>query len=128
MAEHGASNPGVVANIAAYERGGPWLADVLAYLDGNRRLLGDLLREQIPEIGYLPPEGTYLAWLDCRRLALGDHPAEYLLEHAGVALTDGPACGAAGAGFARLNLATPRPVLEQKVARLADALARRRTA
>jgi cysteine-S-conjugate beta-lyase len=128
MAEHGASNPGVVANIAAYESGGPWLADVLAYLDGNRRLLGDLLREQVPEIGYLPPEGTYLAWLDCRRLALGDHPAEYLLEHAGVALTDGPACGVAGAGFARLNLATPRPVLEQTVARLADALARRQTA
>lgn len=128
MAEHGASNPGVVANIAAYESGGPWLADVLAYLDGNRRLLGDLLREQVPEIGYVPPEGTYLAWLDCRRLALGDHPAEYLLEHAGVALTDGPACGVAGAGFARLNLATPRPVLEQKVARLADALGRRQTA
>jgi cystathionine beta-lyase len=125
MAEHGASNLGVVANIAAYEAGGPWLAEVLDYLDGNRRLLGDLLAERLPEVGYEPPEGTYLAWLDCRRLDLGDHPAEVLLERAGVALTDGPACGRAGAGFARLNLATPRPILEQKVARLADALARR---
>ena len=122
MAEHGASNLGVVANIAAYESGGPWLAEVLDYLDENRRRLGDLLAELLPEVGYVPPEGTYLAWLDCRRLDLGDHPAEFLLERAGVALTDGPACGRAGAGFARLNLATPRPILERKVARLADAL------
>src|SRR5689334_3088655 len=125
MAEHGASNLGAVANIAAYESGGPWLAEVLDSLAGHRRLLGDLLAERLPEVGYEPPEGTYLAWLDCRRLDLGDHPAEVLLERAGVALTDGPACGRAGAGFARLNLATPRPILEQKVARLADALARR---
>ena len=125
MAEHGASNLGVVANIAAYESGGPWLAEVLDYLDGNRWRLGDLLAERLPEVGYVPPEGTYLAWLDCRRLDLGDHPAEFLLERAGVALTDGPACGRAGAGFARLNLATPRPILERKVAQLADALCRR---
>jgi cystathionine beta-lyase len=126
MAEHGASNLGVVANIAAYESGGPWLAEVLDYLDGNRRRLDDLLAERLPEVGYVPPEGTYLAWLDCRRLDLGDHPAEFLLECAGVALTDGPACGRAGAGFARLNLATPRPILERKVAQLADALCGRR--
>lgn len=125
MAEHGASSLGVVANIAAYESGGPWLAEVLDYLDGNRRLLGDLLAERLPQVGYVPPEGTYLAWLDCRRLDLGDHPAEFLLERAGVALTDGPACGRAGAGFARLNLATPRPILERKVAQLADALSGR---
>ena len=122
MAEHGASNLGVVANTAAYAEGGPWLADVLSYLDGNRRLLGDLLADLIPEIGYTPPEGTYLAWLDCRALGLGDHPAEFFLEQAAVALTDGPACGAAGAGFARLNFATPRPVLEQTVHQMATAL------
>ncbi len=87
-----------------------------------RVLLGDLLAEHLPEVGYRPPEGTYLAWLDCRRLGLGDHPAEFFLEHAGVALTDGPACGAVGAGFARLNFATPRPVLEQTVRQLAAAL------
>ena len=125
MAEHGASNLGVVANIAAYEAGGPWLTDTMAYLDDNRRLLQKLLADQIPEIGYAPPEGTYLAWLDCRALGLGDHPAEFFLEHAGVALTDGTACGVAGAGFARSNFATPRPVLEQSVERMAAALAGR---
>ena len=125
MAEHGASNLGVVANIAAYEAGGPWLADTTAYLDDNRRLLETLLAERIPEIRFQPPEGTYLAWLDCRALGLGDHPAEFFLEHAGVALTDGTACGEAGAGFARHNFATPRSILEQSVERMAEALARR---
>jgi cystathionine beta-lyase len=123
--EHGASNLGVVANIAAYDEGGPWLAEVLAFLDGSRRLLGELLADRIPEIGYTPPEGTYLAWLDCRALGLGDSPAAFFLEHAGVALTDGPACGEVGAGFVRLNFATPRPVLERIVEQLADALAGR---
>jgi cystathionine beta-lyase len=123
--EHGASNLGVVANIAAYERGGPWLAEVLEHLDGNRRLLQDLLAEQIPEIRYTPPEGTYLAWLDARELGLGDHPAEFFLDAADVALTDGPACGRAGAGFVRYNFATPRPILEQTVAQMAAALRRR---
>jgi cystathionine beta-lyase len=120
--EHGASNLGVVANIAAYEQGGPWLAEVLAHLDAHRRLLHRLLADQVPGIGYLPPEGTYLAWLDTRALGLGDHPAQFFLDRAGVALTDGPACGRAGAGFVRYNFATPRPILEQTVAQLAEAL------
>ncbi len=125
LREHGASNLGVVASIAAYEQGGPWLAEVLDHLDGNRRLLQELLADQIPEIRYTPPEGTYLAWLDARELGLGDHPAEFFLDEAGVVLTDGPACGRAGAGFVRYNFATPRPVLEQTVAQLAEALRRR---
>ncbi|NUR07154.1 MAG: aminotransferase class I/II-fold pyridoxal phosphate-dependent enzyme [Nocardioidaceae bacterium] len=124
--EHGASNPGVVANIAAYTQGGPWLDAVLAHLDGSRRLLGDLLAAHLPEVRYRAPEGTYLAWLDCRDLGLGDHPGEFFLEHAGVALTDGPACGDAGAGFARYNFATPRAVMEQTVARMGEAVHRHR--
>jgi cystathionine beta-lyase len=125
LSEHGASNFGVAANIAAYESGGPWLGDVLAHLDGSRHLLAEMLAEHLPEVGYTPPEGTYLAWLDCRALGLGDHPADFFREHAGVALTDGPACGDAGAGFVRHNLATPRAVLEQSVRQMADALRRR---
>ena len=125
LSEHGASNFGVAANIAAYESGGPWLGDVLAHLDGSRHLLAEMLAEHLPEVGYTPPEGTYLAWLDCRALGLGDHPADFFREHAGVALTDGPACGDAGAGFVRHNLATPRAVLEQSVRQMAEALGRR---
>ena len=125
LAEHGAATLGVVASIAAYESGGPWLSEVVDYLAGNRRLLRDLLAEHLPEIGYTEPEGTYLAWLDCGGLGLGDHPGEFFLEHAGVALVDGPECGDAGAGFVRYNFATPRPILEETVARMARAVRRR---
>jgi cystathionine beta-lyase len=125
MYDHGASNLGVVASTAAYEQGGPWLAEVLEHLDGNRRLLGDLLHEHTPQIGYVPPQGTYLAWLDCRALDLGDHPGDFFTERAGVVPVDGLSCGAAGAGFVRLNFATPRPILTETVERMAAALAGR---
>ena len=68
------------------------------------------------------PEGTYLAWLDLCALGLGDHPAGVLQERTGVALVDGPLCGAPGRGHARLNFATPRPILTEMVRRLGDAV------
>ena len=121
LPNHGASILGVLANTVAYDSGEEWLAGVLTYLDGNRRHLAELLAERLPEVGYSPPEGTYLAWLDFRGLALPASPGAFFLEHAGVALTDGPECGVPGAGHARLNLATPRPVLATIVDRMAAA-------
>jgi cysteine-S-conjugate beta-lyase len=134
--EHGASTPGVRASTAAYRDGGPWLDDAVAYLDGSRSFLAGLLAEHLPEVGYQPPEGTYLAWLDCRALfadpgarltgrralPTGVSPAEFFLAKARVMLTDGAACGEAGRGHARLNFATPRPILAEIVRRLADAV------
>ena len=96
-----------------------------AHLDGNRHTLAALLAEHLPEVRFVVPEGTYLAWLDLRALGLGDHPGEVLLERTGVALVDGPQCGAPGRGHARLNFATPRPVLELVVRRMADAVRER---
>jgi cysteine-S-conjugate beta-lyase len=125
VAFHGASTPGVLANTAAYDDGEAWLDGVLAYLDGNRRHLADLVADQLPGVGYTPPEGTYLAWLDCRALGVEQPLGSFFLERAGVALVDGVECGAAGAGSVRLNLATPRPVLTQIVRRMADAVRRR---
>jgi cystathionine beta-lyase len=124
--EHGTSTPGVPAATAAYRDGGPWLDDVVAYLDGSRALLAGLLAEFLPGVGYRPPEGTYLAWLDCRALAaelrLGVTPAEFFLERARVLLTDGAACGEAGSGHVRLNFATPRPILTEIVRRMGGAV------
>jgi len=120
---HGASTPGVLASTVAYDRGGPWLDGVLAYLDGNRRLLADLLAERLPQVRYRPPQGTYLAWLDCRELGLAGTAGAFFLEQAGVALVDGPECGSPGAGHVRLNFATPRPVLTTMVDRMATAVA-----
>lgn len=123
--EMSASNLGLVAATAAYNEGGPWLEGVLGYLDRNRLWLADAVSQQLPGISYRVPEGTYLAWLDCTELGLGDSPATWFREHAGVILGDGSACGLAGAGCVRLNLATPLPVLRQLVRRLTDALGRR---
>ena len=123
-ATHGASPLGVIAAAAAYTHGGLWLDGVLAHLDGNRHALARLLAEHLPDARFDLPEGTYLAWLDLRALGLGDHPAEVLRERTGVALVDGPLCGSPGRGYARLNFATPRPILERLVARLGDAVGR----
>ncbi|HWG62602.1 MAG TPA: MalY/PatB family protein [Streptosporangiaceae bacterium] len=125
LTEHGASTPGVRANIAAFTDGGDWLAEVLGYLDGNRALLGDLLAEHLPAVRYRPPEGTYLGLLDCRDLDLGDSPGEFFLDKAQVLVNDGPAFGEAGKGHVRLNFATPRPILTEIVRRLGQAVTSR---
>ena len=82
LAEHGAANLGVVANTAAYAEGGPWLAAVLDHLDGTRALLAEWVAELLPGVGYTPPEGTYLAWLDFRATGPAD-PAAHFLAKAG---------------------------------------------
>jgi cysteine-S-conjugate beta-lyase len=125
MESHGASNLGVIANTAAYRDDRAWLADVVQYLDDNRRFLGEALAARIPEIAYRAPEGTYIGWLDARALDLGPTPADFFREQAGVALTDGSATGAAGVGFMRFVFATSRPIIEQAVDRMAEALAQR---
>jgi cystathionine beta-lyase len=125
LTEHGASTPGVRANIAAFRDAGDWLAEVLAYLDGSRALLADLLAEHLPGVRYQPPEGTYLAWLDCRGLGLGDSPGEFFLDKAQVLVNDGPAFGEAGRGHVRLNFATPRPILAQIIRQMGRAAANR---
>lgn len=122
LAGHGASNLGVIAATVAYRAGRPWLDDVVDYLDGSRSLLADLVTEHLPEVGFVPPQGTYIAWLDCRALGLDAGPADFFRERAGVALTDGAACGAAGQGFVRFVFATPRPVLEQAVVAMGAAV------
>ena len=123
--EIGTSNLGMCANAAAYRSGGGWLGDVLGYLDGNRSRLSDLVAERLPGVVYRPPEGTYLAWLDCTALDLGDRPGNFFAETAGVVFTEGLDCGEAGRGCLRLNLATPQPILDEIVNRMASALARR---
>lgn len=119
------ATPGVIAATAAYEQGEPWLAEVIDYLAGNQRRLVELVAEELPGVRMLPNEATYLAWLDCRELDIEGPLAPFFLEHANVALTDGASCGEVGAGAVRLNFACPRPVLEQLVRQMGEALRRR---
>lgn len=120
---HGPSHLGVIAHSAALRDGGDWLDAVLAALDENRRLLGDLLAEHLPAVGYRQPQGTYLAWLDCRPLGLPDDPAQVFLERGRVALSSGPAFGTGGPGHARFNIATTPEVMAEAVRRMAAAVA-----
>jgi cystathionine beta-lyase len=115
---------GVLASDAAFRHGGPWLDELLAGLDENRALLGSLLAAELPEVGYLPPEATYLAWLDCTGLRLGPDPAEIFLEYGRVALSPGPTFGDPGDGFARLNFGTSPDLLAEGVRRMAGAVSR----
>ena len=124
FAARGASNPGVVANIAAYRHGEAWLEEVLGYLDDSRGLLAALLRRHLPQVRYRPPDGTYLAWLDCAAMELPGSPGALVTEHAQVTVIDGPAFGEGGPGAFRLNFATPQPILTEIVERIADALNR----
>lgn len=119
---HGASHLGVIAHRAALLEGVGWLGGLLADLDENRRLLAGLLREHLPEIRYTMPEGTYLAWLDCRAMKLPADPAEIFLDRGRVALVPGPNFGTGGEGRARLNLATSPAIVEEAVRRMAAAV------
>lgn len=124
-AAHGTPNLGVIAHTAAYNDSREWLEETVEYLDGTRRYLGELLAEHIPDMHYTPPEGTYIGWLDARDLGIEGSPADFFREQAGVALTDGAMCGTAGEGFLRFIFATPRPIVQAAVLKMADALRRR---
>ncbi|MEW2263527.1 MalY/PatB family protein [Streptomyces sp. NPDC047853] len=119
---HGPSHVGVLAHTAALRDGADWLDAVLAGLDENRRLLTGLLAEHLPGVVHRAGEATFLAWLDCRALGLGDDPAEVFLRRGRVALSSGIPFGTGGAGHVRLNLAASPEVLTEAVRRMAAAL------
>jgi cysteine-S-conjugate beta-lyase len=115
---------GVLAGIAAFQEGEPWLEEVLGVLDHHRRYLAELLAARIPAIRYRPPEASYLAWLDCTALGLGDDPSAFFLARGRVALSPGPSFGRPGIGHARLNMGTSRQLLAEAVDRMASAIGR----
>jgi cystathionine beta-lyase len=113
---------GVLGARAAFTSGEPWREEVVGLIDRNRRLLGELLAAHLPAVRYVPMEASYLAWLDCTALGLGDDPADAFLTRGKVALSQGPTFGPEGKGFARLNIATTAPLLEEAVRRMSAAL------
>jgi cysteine-S-conjugate beta-lyase len=113
---------GVLASLAAFTEGEAWLDELRAYLGKTHRWLPQLLAERLPDVGYHPAAASYLAWLDCRALGLGDDPAAHFLEQGRVALVPGATFGAPGRGFARLNVGTSRALVEDAVDRIASSL------
>jgi cystathionine beta-lyase len=111
---------GVVAAVAAYTEGDPWLAALIERLDQQRTLLGELLAEHLPEARMRPLEATYLAWLDLR--AYGhDDPAD-VVRRGGVRVSPGQIYWPALTGHVRLNIATSADRLTEIVRRMAAAL------
>jgi cystathionine beta-lyase len=117
---YGMSHVGAIAQMAAWRGGDAWLDAVNANIASNSAWLADLLAARIPEIGYRPVQATYLAWLDCTALGLGEDPAAAFLERGRVALNAGPTFGPGGEGHVRINLAASRATLTEAVERMAS--------
>ena len=117
-------NPfGVLATIAAYNEGGPWLDELRQYLWGNYQYLCRFLGERLPGCTVSPLEGTYLPWLDCRRTGLAsDELAARLLRRQRLMVNPGTMYGPGGEGFLRLNMACPRALWQEGLERLANGL------
>jgi cystathionine beta-lyase len=110
---------GVIAAEAAFTHGDRWLDAVRDQLSANRELLGDLLAAELPKITWTPPDASYLAWLDCRDLGLGENPAEKFLDQGRVALSRGLDYGPQSAGFVRFNFGTSPEHVTEAVRRMA---------
>lgn len=110
---------GALASVAAFApESDSWLDSLLAALDRNRRLLVDLLATHLPGARYEVPDAGYLAWVDLTELGWGDNPGAKILKEGRVALHNGPAFGAEGAGCVRFNIGCSPEVLTEAVRRI----------
>jgi cystathionine beta-lyase len=112
---------GETAFRAAYLKGDDWLNSLLIYLETNRDLLMDFVTSELDGISLTKPEGTYLAWLDCRDTGI-DNPAEYFLKNGRVGLNSGDWFGKDYTQFVRLNFGCPKITLLQALERMKNAL------
>lgn len=120
---HGLNILGRVALAAAYNHGEQWLEDLLVYLQENRDFAMAFIEKDIPNLQVIAPEGTYLMWIDCRRLGLDDEELKKrLVEKGKLALEPGGKYGVEGTGFVRMNIGCPRALLEDGLNRLKTAL------
>lgn len=108
-----ASNPfSIVAFEAAYREGESWLIKLLAYLQDTRDFVEQYLIKYLPKIKLIKPEGTYLLWLDCRKLGMNDAQLkDFFINEAGVGMSPGTLFGEGGQGFMRMNIGTPRHII-----------------
>ena len=123
LSMNGAGTLGLTAMIAAYNEGEEWLEQLKEYLDGNFAYIDAFLKEHLPKAHMVPSEGTYLAWIDFNGYVDGDAEKleEIMQKKAKVALDEGYIFGNAGRGFERINIATPRSVVEDCMDRILKA-------
>lgn len=118
------NNPfSLVAFETAYEKCEDWLEELILHIDGNMQYVVDFIAEKLPEIKVVKPEGTYLMWLDFNGTKIPqDKIQEFLINEAKVAMNDGGSFGSNGKGFARMNMACPRYMVEEAMERIEKAL------
>ena len=113
-----------IGTIAAYNHGEEWLAEALDYIQDNiDYACRELDRISDGRIRVYRPQASFLIWLDCRGLGL-DHEQlnRFFVKEAKLALNDGAMFGAEGEGFMRMNVATPRSVIDESLRRIEGAL------
>lgn len=111
------------ATQAAYENGLDWMLQMLQYIERNVLFVDKYLKENIPQIRAIIPEASFLLWLDCRKLGLKQSELVSLfVDKAHLALNDGAMFGLGGEGFMRLNIGSPRVVLQQALEQLKKAV------
>lgn len=114
---------GAVASEAAYNFGDEWLDQLMEYLSGNLDYLNHYLKENIPQIKMIRPEGTYLVWLDCSELNMIDEELKnFIIQNAGLGLNAGTMFGTGGEGFMRINIACPKQTITDALTRLENAV------
>lgn len=113
---------GSVAATAAYRDGQPWLDEMLAYLWGNVETMAAFVERELPGVRMCKPEGTYLAWLDCRETGLTGDLCQFFIKNGRVAFNNGAMFGKGGQGFVRLNFGCPRSMLVDGLQRMKTAL------
>jgi cystathionine beta-lyase len=116
------SHLGTIAHVAALRGGDEWIAAVNKDIDRNRHLVTELVSTFLPGAKYTPVEATYLGWVDCRELGLGDDPGQVFLEKGKVAFSSGHVFGQGGEGHIRVNMATSPEILTEAFRRASLAL------
>jgi cystathionine beta-lyase len=114
---------GRLATETAYTHCADWLNQLLDYFRGTLDFMEKYFAENIPQIRMIRPEGTYLVWLDCRALGMDSAAlTRFFLDRARVYLESGAIFGTGGDGFLRMNIATPRKVVEDALERMREAV------
>ncbi len=113
---------GIAGVQAAYQHGEQWLNEVMKYINNNLEFMIDYLNKNLPEVKVIKPQGTYLIWVDFRGLKISrEELNNILLNKAKVALNDGYMFGESGYNFQRINIACPKPLLEEALKRICEA-------
>ncbi len=111
----------ISALIAAYNEGEEWLSQLNEYLDGTVEFVSSYLREHMPEVRFTAPEGTYVMWLDFNGYDISPEEIHDRIYNRGnVILEDGEMFGEEGAGFQRICLPSPRPMIKEALERISS--------